>query len=140
MLKWGLRLLAIFAVLLGIFMVVQDVPHLAVYILFYALIFNGLLGFNLLLAGLVQRFVTPKHPYLLFTGTVVIVWFGLCCYGYYDMTHDTSSSFPGLLGLLIIGLSTIFHFVFIAGAGISYLAFSRKKMAHDSDKDSLFRN
>ena len=32
------------------------------------------------------------------------------------MTHDTSSSFPGLLGLLIIGLSTIFHFVFIAGS------------------------
>ena len=68
MLKWGLRLLAIFAVLLGIFMVVQDVSHLAVYILFMPQIFNGLLGFNLLLAGLVQRFVTPKHHISLFTG------------------------------------------------------------------------
>ena len=136
MLKWGVRLLAIFAILLAIFMVVQDVSHPVVYFLFYGLIFSGLLSFNLLLAGLVQHFVTPKHPYLIFLGTVVIVWLGLCCYGYYDMTHDTSSFFPGLLGLLIVGLSTIFHFVFIVGAGISYFVLSRKRMTNDSDNDS----
>lgn len=34
MLKWGVRLLAIFAILLAIFMVVQDVSHPLVYFLF----------------------------------------------------------------------------------------------------------
>ena len=135
MLKWGLRLLAIFAVLLGIFMVVQDVSHLAVYILFYALIFNGLLGFNLLLAGLVQRFVTPKHPYLLFTGTVVIVWFGLCCYGYYDMTHDASRFFPGLLGIFIVIFSTIFQFIVVIGAVIHYFFVGRNKKTENSNRN-----
>lgn len=62
MLKWGLRWLAVFAVLLAIFRVVQDVSNLAVYLLFYTLIFSGFLSFDLLLAGLEQRFVTPKIP------------------------------------------------------------------------------
>lgn len=101
--------------------------HILWCISFLCLDFSGLLSFNYFLAGLVQHFVTPKHPYLIFLGTVVIVWLGLCRYGYYDMTHDTSSFFPGLLGLLIVGLSTIFHFVFIVGAGIRYFVLSRKR-------------
>ncbi|WP_373761106.1 hypothetical protein [Streptococcus ferus] len=135
MLKWGLRWLAVFAVLLAIFRVVQDVSNLAVYLLFYALIFSGFLSCDLLLAGLVQRFVTPKYPYLIFIGIVVVVWIGLCCYGYYDMTHDTSCFFPGLLGIFIVIFSTIFQFIVVIGAVIHYFFVGRNKKTENSNRN-----
>ena len=112
MLKWGLRWLAVFAVLLAIFRVVQDVSNLAVYLLFYTLIFSGL-----------------------FIGIVVVVWIGLCCYGYYDMTHDTSRFFPGLLGIFIVIFSTIFQFIVVIGAVIHYFFVGRNKKTENSNRN-----
>ncbi len=113
MLKWGLRLLAIFAVLFLLYELLEDIDYSISYLLVFSLVVCGFLSLHLLLASLLQRFVLSQKPYWAFVGTMIFICLALCSYGYYNMVTDTHRELPGLLGILIIMLALGVHIILL---------------------------
>lgn len=137
MLKWGLGLLAVFALLMALFSLAQYPSYLFADVLFYPLTFSGLLGLDLLIAGAIQQFTGSSRPYLLFTVTGTLVCLVLCLYGFYNIATDKSDFLPGLLGILIISYSVAYQLIFLVGAGLHYYFVSRKKKLCGFNSDSF---